>query len=89
MTLAEQQVARQKKIHSSLIGLARDTRFADFIETVRECQMTAVDNLTDGAVIGNERATTACIGEIAAYRAIIRTYDEAVALAAQQAEGSA
>ena len=86
MTLAEAQLNRQKKIQSSLIGLARDTRFADFIETVRECQLSAVDNLTDGAVIGNERATTACIGEIAAYRAIIRTYDEAVAMAAQRSE---
>jgi hypothetical protein len=86
MTLADHQLARQKRIQASLIGLANDVRFRDFIEVVRECQTTALDNLTDGSVIANERASTACIGEIAAYRSIIRTYDEAVAQAAMARE---
>lgn len=82
MTLADQQLARQKRIQSSLIGLAADTRFRDFMETVRECRESALANLVDGAVIQSERASLACTGEIAAYMAMIRVYDEAVAQAA-------
>lgn len=86
MTLADQQLARQKRIQASLIGLAQDTRFRDFMETVRECREAALSNLVDTAVIQNERASLACTGEIASYMALIRTYDEAVAQAAMQRE---
>lgn len=86
MTLAEHQLQRQKRIQSSLIGLAADTRFRDFMETVRECREGALLNMVDGQVIRNERASLACIGEVAAYMALIRTYEEAVAQAALQRE---
>jgi len=89
MTLADQQLARQKRIQASLIGLASDVRFRDFMETVRECREGALLNLVDGAVIQSDRASLACTGEIAAYMALIRTYDEAVAQAALQREEKA
>lgn len=89
MTLADQQLARQKRIQASLIGLASDVRFRDFMETVRECRESALTNLIDGAVIQSDRASLACTGEIAAYMALIRTYDEAVAQAALAREEKA
>ena len=89
MTLADQQLARQKRIQASLIGLASDVRFRDFMETVRECRESALTNLIDGAVIQSDRASLACTGEIAAYMALIRTYDEAAAQAALTREEKA
>lgn len=89
MTLADQQLARQKRIQASLIGLASDVRFRDFMETVNKAREDALENLIDGAVIQNERASLACTGEIAAYMALIRTYDEAVAQAALAREEKA
>ena len=86
MTLAEHQIARQKRIQASLLGLAADTRFRDFMETVRECRESALDNLTDSALIQSERGSLACIGEIASYKAMIRVYDEAVAQASMARE---
>ncbi len=86
MTLAENQLARQKRINASIIGLVADPRFRDFIETVRESRDMAVMNLVDGAVIQSDRASTACIGEIAAYISFIKAYDEAVAQAAMARE---
>ena len=89
MNLADQQLARQKRIHASLIGLANDVRFRDFMETVRECRENALDNLTDSALIQSERGSLACIGEVASYKALIRVYDEAVAQVAMQREEKA
>ena len=42
----------------------------------------------DIPVIQSDRASLACTGEIAAYMALIRTYDEAVAQAALAREGT-
>ena len=89
MTLADQQLSRQKRIQASLIGLANDVRFRDFMETVRECRENALDNLTDSALIQSERGSLACIGEVASYKALIRVYDEAVAQVAMQREEKA
>lgn len=86
MTYAEQQIQRQRAIQSAMMDLARDPRFQMFMSTIGDAREQALDNLTDSAVIQNERASLACIGEIAAYKAILRSYDEAVANAAQRAE---
>lgn len=85
-TYAEAQVQRQRAIQNAMVELARDTRFAVFMESVKEARELAISNLTDGSVIANERATLACIGEVAAYKSLISIYDEAVAQAAQRAE---
>lgn len=86
MTFAEQQIQRQRAIQSAMIDLARDSRFTMFMQSVEDARELAISNLTDGAVIGNERATLACIGEIAAYKSLTSMYDEAVQQAAQRAE---
>lgn len=89
MSLHDQQLTRQKRIQSSMIALAADTRFRDFIERIKECRENALANLVDTAVVQNERASCACIGEVAAYMAVINIYDEAVAQAAMAREEKA
>ena len=64
-----------------------DSRFEAFIDAVREFREAAIDNLSDANVIGNERATLACIGEIAAYKSITATYDNFKNRGVQQEEG--
>ena len=90
MTLAEQQIHRQRAIQSAMIGLVGDPRFQIFMDTVRDNRELAISNLTDGTInadlITSERATLACIGEIAVWKSIMTAYDEAVAQAKQRAE---
>lgn len=60
-----------------MTALAHDARFEHFIDAVREYREKAIDALSDSAeVVKSERATLACIGEIAAYKSIISVYDE-------------
>jgi hypothetical protein len=76
MTLHEYEVRRQAAFQSAMAGLAMDPRFGMFIEVLREYREAAIDNLTQKDVIGSERASLACIGEAAAYKAIISIYDD-------------
>ena len=83
MTLTD--TVRQKRLQASLLGLAKDVRFNDFMAEVRAMREAAVANLCDGNVIVNDRATLACIGEIASYESILSLYTEALARAAEEA----
>jgi len=69
-------------LNTAALNAATGRPDSDFMETVRECREGALLNLVDGAVIQSDRASLACTGEIAAYMALIRTYDAAVAQAA-------
>lgn len=90
MTPAEHFDQRQKNIQAAMADLAMDSRFTSFIAVVRDQRETAIENLTDGSVIGNERATLACIGEIACYQSIVAIYDDfRVRVAQKQAEDEA
>lgn len=74
---SELQQLRAKAIAAAMRELVADQRFGHFIDIVRQQREAALDSLTDGAVIANERASLACIGEIASYKSIIAVYDEA------------
>jgi len=82
---AHDSVKAQKRLQNALIGLAKDTRFAEFMAEVRAMREAAVSNLCDGNVIVNDRATLACIGEIASYESILSLYQEALNRAAEEA----
>lgn len=88
MTPAESQQLRAKAIAAAMRELCQDHRFSHFIDIIREQREAALDSLTDGAVIANERSSLACIGEIAAYKSVISIYDEARARAQQGAESA-
>ena len=83
MTPSEAQQLRGKAIASAMRELVADQRFGHFIDIVREQREAALDNLTDGSLIANERASLACIGEIASYKSIIAVFDEAKAHAGE------
>ena len=76
MTPYEYDSQRQAAFQNAMAGLVLDPRFELFIETLRQYRELAIDNLSDKDVIGNERATLACIGEIAAYKSIISTFED-------------
>jgi hypothetical protein len=82
---AHDSIKAQKRLQNALIGLAKDTRFAEFMAEVRAMREAAVSNLCDGNVIVNDRATLACIGEIASYESILSLYQEALNRAAEEA----
>lgn len=76
-TNRERSLDRQKFFEAAMQGLVADTRFEHFIDAVREYRERAIDSLSDAPeIIKSERATLACIGEIAAYKSIISVYDE-------------
>ncbi len=79
-------MARQQAINSATIALISDPRFAHFIEVIRQNREMAIENLSDGNVIKSERATCACIGEIAAYKSIIQFYDDKKSQVEQHAQ---
>jgi hypothetical protein len=83
--LTHDSVKAQKRLQNALLGLAKDTRFTEFMTEIRFMRETAVSNLCDGNVIANERATLACIGEIASYESILSLYQEALNRAAEDA----
>lgn len=83
--LTHDSVKAQKRLQNALLGLAKDTRFTEFMAEIRFMRETAVSNLCDGNVIVNERATLACIGEIASYESILSLYQEALNRAAEDA----
>jgi len=76
MTPYEYDQRRQQAFQSAMAGLALDARFGLFIEVLREYREMAIDNLSTKEVIGNERASLACIGEAAAYKTIISIYED-------------
>lgn len=83
--ITHDSVKAQKRLQNALVGLAKDTRFAEFMAEVKSMREAAVSNLCDGNVIVNERATLACIGEIASYESILSLYQEALNRAAEEA----
>jgi len=83
--LMQDSVKAQKRLQNALLGLAKDTRFTEFMAEIRSMREAAVSNLCNGNVIVNERATLACIGEIASYESILSLYQEALNRAAEEA----
>ena len=87
MTHQERINARQRAFEGAMMDLCRDPRFGHFIDAIREYRETAIDSLSNSAsIVKSERATLACIGEIAAYKSIISIYDEFLARPAQAVE---
>lgn len=77
MSQRERYQERKQFFEQAMTALAHDVRFEHFIDAVREYREKAIDALSDSAeVVKSERATLACIGEIAAYKSIISVYDE-------------
>lgn len=76
MTTRERALERQKFFEAAMLELCRDSRFEHFIDAVREYRERAIEALSEGDVIKNERASLACIGEIAAYKSIISVFEE-------------
>ncbi len=76
MTPSEQLIERHKRFQAAMGELIHNPLFAHFIDAIRMETDSAIDGLTSKEVIGNTHATAAAIGEITAYRTMVRFYDE-------------
>jgi len=76
MTSAEYEINRQRAFQEAMAGLVMDGRFTHVIDVIREYREMTIRNLFEGNVIGNERATLACIGELRAYDSILSIYED-------------
>ena len=76
MNREEQLAERQKRFTAAMSELVHQTNFTHFIDAIRMETENALDGLTDKEVVGNLQATYAAIGEITAYRTMVKIYDE-------------
>lgn len=83
---AKQKALRQQQIHNSIIGLATDPRFRDFIEMIEDQKEISMEDALNDRVISNERLTLAALGEVRCYKNIISTYDAIVEAAEAKQE---
>lgn len=80
MSQRDRNAERQRIFEGAMLELCRDPRFEHFIDAIREYRETSIDSLSNAPdIIKSERATLACIGEIAAYKSIIAIYDDFIA----------
>lgn len=76
MTRDEQLVERHKRFHAAMSELVANPLFERYIDAIRMETDTAVDGLPTITAAGNAFAIGAAIGEITAYRTMVRFYDE-------------
>lgn len=69
---------RSERLKVSVQRLVGNDAFQDFIESLREIQHNTMLDLLNDAVVKDERLTTAAVGELRAYEAIINLYDDFV-----------
>lgn len=69
---------RTERLKTSVQRLLANDAFQDFIESLREIQHNTMLDLMNDAVVKDERLTTAAVGELRAYEAIINLYDDFV-----------
>ena len=69
---------RTERLKVSVQRLVANDAFQDFIESLREIQHNTMLDLMNDAVVKDERLTTAAVGELRAYEAIINLYDDFV-----------
>lgn len=71
MTPKQRAEWKAHKLLSALEPLLGDTRFTDFLDTVKELKDEAVITAALQGTISNERTTLAALGEIRAYLDIL------------------
>lgn len=69
---------RTERLKVSVQRLMANDAFQDFIESLREIQHNTMLDLMNDAVVKDDRLTTAAVGELRAYEAIINLYDDYV-----------
>lgn len=69
---------RTERLKTSVQRLLSNDAFQDFIESLREIQHNTMLDLMNDAVVKDDRLTTAAVGELRAYEAIINLYDDFV-----------
>lgn len=69
---------RTERLKTSVQRLLANDAFQDFIESLREIQHNTMLDLMNDAVVKDDRLTTAAVGELRAYEAIINLYDDFV-----------
>ncbi|MFM2124720.1 MAG: hypothetical protein RL328_1171 [Acidobacteriota bacterium] len=69
---------RSERLKVSVQRLVGNDAFQDFVESLREIQHNTMLDLLNDAVVKDERLTTAAVGELRAYEAIINLYDDFV-----------
>ena len=69
---------RTERLKVSVQRLLSNDAFQDFIESLREIQHNTMLDLMNDAVVKDDRLTTAAVGELRAYEAIINLYDDFV-----------
>lgn len=67
---------RTERLKTSVQRLLANDAFQDFIESLREIQHNTMLDLMNDAVVKDDRLTTAAVGELRAYEAIINLYDD-------------
>lgn len=73
---AKDRAMREQAIRGAMAQLIHDTRFAEFINVIREQREIAIEDLCSERVMASERLTLGAIGEMRAYKSIIAVYDE-------------
>jgi hypothetical protein len=76
---------RVELLQVSLVRLAPNDAFQEFIDHLREIQRNTMLDLMNDVTVGDEKLTAAAIGELRAYEAIINLFDDYVATQVQQA----
>ena len=69
---------RTERLKVSVQRLMANDAFQDFIESLREIQHNTMLDLMNDAVVKDDRLTTTAVGELRAYEAIIKLYDDYV-----------
>jgi len=69
---------RTERLKTSVQRLVGNDAFQDFVDALREIQHNTMLDLMNDAVVKDDRLTTAAVGELRAYEAIINLYDDFV-----------
>ncbi len=72
---AKQREKRAHQIKAAMTDLAHDARFQAFIEQCRNDREVVMFDLCNDAVVADQRASMAAVGEIRCYNNIISTYE--------------
>lgn len=78
------QKEKEIRLKHAMMPLLADTRFAEFINAVRDLKEEAVANAILDETVRNKRIARAAIGEIRCYRDIIGIYENFLEQAEQE-----